>query len=322
MLNEQPNQVAEGLKFMMFGKHQAWADHMDDIGIFSDSLISFKKWLYTDGVRFAIETGAWRQSEGNVIKEWDHKIVVKGETGWIFALCVQSPDSRGRSDYPLVIALHVVADVFPKNIEALWAVLYKFKVVFQECETQDILREEAKSCYESCVQAITMISPLDEMGFELSDRRRFITQVQNGGGVESIFHRFNRDLELFSTEKKVNATRFFRLPTGNEVESLVLYYFELLSSQLKKNHLLGWVESSEGEFADLFVGLTDPQQIVGMKHSCLFAPVLSEVKFNIADSEKSHIETFIKLYSSERDLNKLSLFTKDGMKKKNRFFYR
>lgn len=323
MLNEPSDEVSEGLKFMVFGKHQAWADHIDDIGIFSKSLFSFKKWLYIDGIRSAIESGNWR-NEPLALDEWNHRIVMKGETGWIFALCMQSPDAKGRSDYPLVVALHIIADVFPENVSPLWDVLAEFKEALPRCHNQDALRDASRSCYEASVEVITDVNPLDQDGSNLSIRNQFLKQTQygdSGEGITRIFYRLYMDLKLFLVDKNVNVTRFFRIPTSSAFDSQVLYYFELLYSQLSKKHMLGWVESLDGGFADLFVGLADAQQVVNMKYPRSLAPALSEVTFNWSDSERSQIESFLELYLNTPDLTKISLFTKNGRHKK-KFFYR
>jgi len=42
-----------------FGKHPAWDDHIDDIGLDMDTLIAAKRILYVQGIGGNIDSGSW-----------------------------------------------------------------------------------------------------------------------------------------------------------------------------------------------------------------------------------------------------------------------
>src|SRR4029079_11585679 len=44
-----------------FGKHPGWDDHIEDLGLETDSLILARNVLYVQGVGGQIDTGAWEK---------------------------------------------------------------------------------------------------------------------------------------------------------------------------------------------------------------------------------------------------------------------
>ena len=48
-----------------FGKHPAWDDHIDDIGLETESLVIAKRVIYSEGIASQISSGAWNQLENS-----------------------------------------------------------------------------------------------------------------------------------------------------------------------------------------------------------------------------------------------------------------
>ncbi|MBX9735945.1 MAG: hypothetical protein K2X32_03385, partial [Phycisphaerales bacterium] len=42
-----------------FGKHPAWDDHIDDVGLSTDELVDARRTLYADCIAGSIDSGAW-----------------------------------------------------------------------------------------------------------------------------------------------------------------------------------------------------------------------------------------------------------------------
>ena len=83
-----------------FGKHPAWDDHIDDIGLNTESLVLTKQFLYSEGI--ATQLGAWNQIEasGSAV-EFDHRFVWgPGPTGDRGGALVFS-GSKGSSSFPI-----------------------------------------------------------------------------------------------------------------------------------------------------------------------------------------------------------------------------
>jgi len=314
----------EGLYFLIFGKHRAWSDHIEDIGIVSPSLREFKRWLYLDGVRSAVESGEWAKLlPEERIDNWNHRIILKGARGWIFAVCVQSPDAKGRKEYPLVAALHVVAEVFPSSVEAIWAVLGDFSDNVATVESQDLFQQSAKNCYEQCLNAVSRIEPVGNYGYHSSERLSFVESsesCQSRKGLAGILYRFSADLVTFAKNEGVSLTRFFRVPSTASRSDEALKFFEIIRSQISENVLLGWLQAIDDDYADIIVGPANPRIIANMKLSKQHSIPLSEVSFNLSEKEIEKFQKFLSFYTTEQDLSNLSLFTDDCYKPKKSFF--
>jgi hypothetical protein len=87
-----------------FGKHPAWDDHIDDIGLNTETLVLTKQLLYSEGIATQLASGAWDQIEksGNAI-EFDHRFVWVRDQQSIVGAIWTSADRKGRTRFPLVI---------------------------------------------------------------------------------------------------------------------------------------------------------------------------------------------------------------------------
>ena len=47
-----------------FGKHPAWDDHIDDLGLTTETLVITRRILYSEGIASQLASGAWNRLEG------------------------------------------------------------------------------------------------------------------------------------------------------------------------------------------------------------------------------------------------------------------
>jgi hypothetical protein len=87
-----------------FGKHPAWDDHIDDIGLNTETLVLTKQLLYSEGIATQLASGAWDQIEtsGNAIA-FDHRFVWGRNQQSVVGAIWASADRKGRTRFPLVI---------------------------------------------------------------------------------------------------------------------------------------------------------------------------------------------------------------------------
>lgn len=87
-----------------FGKHPGWDDHIEDLGLESQTLVDVKRLLYVQGIGGNIDAGAWDKLEeshrlegfGHVFAWWTPQEVVVGRF-W------SSRDGKGRTRFPMVV---------------------------------------------------------------------------------------------------------------------------------------------------------------------------------------------------------------------------
>jgi len=91
----------------LFGKHPLAADHLEDIGLATPSLVNFKQGFYIEGISESLSRQSWLKDLGNTDSvPYDHHLFCVGPAGVLMARLSQSTDAAGRKQYPLVLALH------------------------------------------------------------------------------------------------------------------------------------------------------------------------------------------------------------------------
>lgn len=87
----------------VFGKHPAWDDHIDDIGLSTNSLALTKQHLYVDGIAKQLAKGAWDRLEvSGQSTDFDHRFVWAFRQQAILGVILASNDGKGRARFPIV----------------------------------------------------------------------------------------------------------------------------------------------------------------------------------------------------------------------------
>lgn len=97
-------------RLAVFGKHPAAADHLEDAGLSTHSLVQFKQGFYVEGLGEILARRRWeKELENPDVVPYGHGTVCAGAAGWIVAYFNASSDAKGRRQYPLVAAAHMAA---------------------------------------------------------------------------------------------------------------------------------------------------------------------------------------------------------------------
>ena len=86
----------------VFGKHPAWDDHIDDIGLSTNSLALTKHYLYVDGIAKQLAEGVWDRLLPEQLAEFDHRFVWTYRQRAISGVILASTDGKGRARFPIV----------------------------------------------------------------------------------------------------------------------------------------------------------------------------------------------------------------------------
>lgn len=89
-----------------FGKHPGWDDHIDDIGVETDTLIAVKRILYVNGIGGNIDSGSWdKLQEDQRAEEFKHIFVWCMGNKVVVGRMWSSRDGKGRTSYPMVVCV-------------------------------------------------------------------------------------------------------------------------------------------------------------------------------------------------------------------------
>ena len=131
-----------------FGKHPAWDDHIDDIGLATETLVLTKQLLYSEGIASQLASGAWDQIEKSGLAiEFDHRFVWGRNEQAIIGAIWASADRKGRTRFPLVICVQAGFDG-PRAIGLFLAPLERLGALCREEKSQAKIRDSINQTQE------------------------------------------------------------------------------------------------------------------------------------------------------------------------------
>jgi hypothetical protein len=102
--NDHSRQAPVSVRLASFGKHPAWNDHMEDLGLETANLNQFKQVLYFSGIRGNVDSGTWDKQESHAPPlRFHHRVLYLLPDAVILARLWASSDGKGRTRYPLVV---------------------------------------------------------------------------------------------------------------------------------------------------------------------------------------------------------------------------
>ena len=102
------DRLDQSIQLAGFGKHPAWDDHIDDLGLTTDTLVIIRRVLYSEGIGSQVSSGAWNQlEEERQALDFDHRFVWSRKAQSVVGGIWSSSDGKGRSHFPIIICLQI-----------------------------------------------------------------------------------------------------------------------------------------------------------------------------------------------------------------------
>src|SRR6266849_10975920 len=100
-----------------FGKHPGWDDHVEDLGLESESLIIAKTLLYVEGIGSQIDKGDWDKLDAHQqISAFKHIFFWQRSGQFLVGRMWSSSDGKGRTRYPMIACAHCL------GVSLSWAI--------------------------------------------------------------------------------------------------------------------------------------------------------------------------------------------------------
>jgi hypothetical protein len=98
--------LGQSIQLAGFGKHPAWDDHIDDLGLTTESLVIIRRALYSEGIGRLVSSGAWKRlEEKRQAPEFDHRFVWSRDAQSVVGGIWASSDGKGRAHFPMIVCL-------------------------------------------------------------------------------------------------------------------------------------------------------------------------------------------------------------------------
>lgn len=292
-----------------FGKHPGWDDHIEDLGLDTDSLIFAKTLLYVQGIGGQIDSGTWEKLDpSQKLPEFKHMFLWSRGNQCLIGRLWSSSDGKGRTRYPMVICAHVAG--LPA-ISALNLVLPHLERIEQAClltqsatEVRSILDRSRAELQNGSVgwagTALNSPTPPELAAFVASpqlgpDREgwlRILYQMQNQCGA------FARG--RFTTRGDLGALRpeHFRLPVGTAPARALLLWSRFFLSRIDPAVPLMLIAPLEEAWIDAILGEPTPQEVFCLRAGTKALPLATEVPYTMDDAFRRQAHSALDLFQA------------------------
>ena len=166
------------VRLAAFGKHPAWNDHMEDIGLDTLALLEAKRYLYLQGISGQIDSGAWDtpappprgtqdtglrtpaqglwtqdtatantlarqrpiENRESKIQNFHHWLLWQRPGELLLGRLLASTDGKGRARYPFVLLAHIINLPLAPALETLAPLIFDAARNARAATTQDAVR--------------------------------------------------------------------------------------------------------------------------------------------------------------------------------------
>ncbi len=266
------------LNFGAFGKHPAWDDHIDDLGLETDRLVEVRRRLYAEGISANVDSGAWDKLEdGARLPVFEHSILWLWGEEVCFGRIWSSRDAKGRTQYPMALVAEGV------GVDPAWLVrtagprLERGRSSCAEIGEQDKVREaidQIRADLRSELaaagdQAADRWEPDPYLLAAIADRSELATDGQKALGLVRLMYEIEKEMDEFRRPDSkswrrsrllTGRPRHMRVPGWGEAGACMLTWGAFLRTQLAEEapivliapvrpggRSLGWVDVLVGE---------------------------------------------------------------------------
>ena len=281
-----------------FGKHPGWMDHMDELGLTTDRLISLRRLLYVEGINSNIDSGAWRDLEpDHLLERFHHIFVWTAGTDILIGRMWSSSDGRGRKLYPMIVAVHCEG-ISLEN--ALDLVLPRLEMLESRLTATDS-PDEVRTIIHATEKVLTALTkqirvtgrPASEPGYALRQLVQCSELGPDHQGLHRVFYQIDRemgDLKKSRGDSRSSAvskapSHHLRLPKCGERETeAATLWLRFLSDLLPGPPPVLTFLPLDYDWVDLIIGVPTASQLFCLRATPQRLPLTTEIPYSI-DSE-------------------------------------
>jgi hypothetical protein len=252
-----------------FGKHPAWDDHIDDIGMATETLVLAKQLLYSEGIASQLASGAWDQIEkSHHAIEFAHRFVWSRDEQSIVGAIWASADRKGRTRFPMAACIQADRN----GPAATRTFLNVIEQLCSSCKAAQT-KEEVRNSFERA-RAEASNQMFLSSGFYSSEPNTKVREDQTLPALVALSVGLNARGGRGSG--KGGQSKYFRLPT---ISKEVIENLEFWSVYLARQHNLDWpyliIAPVAKSWIDLIVGEPVSNDFYCLKADETTVPVVS-----------------------------------------------
>lgn len=312
-LNEPWEELTEAPRVYLgaFGKHPAWNDHLDDIGLVTASLVMARRIVYGTGVASQIESATWdKAGTDKTLPTFHHTVFWRrgGET--LVGRLWSSKDGKGRALYPMALLAHLVGvsaegistDLLPLVREAearCVASRTSSEVLAVLSEAQARLRRRAAAEVGPVVMPDSRLG-LAGLARHATDHPEVLARVVHHLRVN--FGLFVSDDRGWAEDSVAVRSKTLRLPRWMDAPGFdaLHAWTSLLAALLDPAVPLLAFLHEEHPWIDVVVGEPTPNDFYLLKANAQAVPVVSDIPYQVDPPAQAAANQVLQALASDR----------------------
>jgi hypothetical protein len=275
-----------------FGKHPGWNDHIDDLGLETELLVTVKRLLYVEGIGGNIDSGAWEHlPEDQRLPAFDHLFILKAGGDLVIGRLWSSSDGKGRTKYPMVVCADCSGQDPLRAFDAVLPLLDRLHTDCQRTTSADAVRaavERAQAGLEAALPdgqaeaaqadgTLASLAARPEMGDSSLGLLRILYQIEREmtsyrrGGAKG-----SRSVILQPHHLRVPAC-------ADSPRARAALWLSFLAGQLDPAAPLVLILPLAEDWVDLLVGAPGPAQLVCIRANAKAVPLATDIPYTLDD---------------------------------------
>lgn len=284
-----------------FGKHPAWDDHIEDIGLDHDRLVWIKRVLYAEGIAGNIDSGAWEKiEEPKRLPAFNHRFYWRTPEGLVIGRLWSSRDGKGRTKYPMVACAWVEGVPDAWAVEQISSRLEKFEQTVKQTDNAELVKLAVGQLQRELATAAAVVlgAPGGEnnaLVARLIESPAMDASGQKGLGLLRVVYEIERELASFKTGTASSFLRkgdvaspkaqHLRVPIGltptDGPGSGPRAWLAVMDLELGRNVPVLVLEPIGESFIDIIVGEPGPSMLFCTRASAQGLALTTEVPYSL-----------------------------------------
>jgi formylglycine-generating enzyme required for sulfatase activity len=291
-----------------FGKHPGWDDHVEDLGLETESLIIAKTLFYVNGIGGQIDSGAWERLEpAQQLPAFKHVFLWQRSGQFLIGRLWSSSDGKGRKRYPMVVCLHFI------GVTLGWAMKQALPDLaeLEEALSRTNSAEEVRSLVNRKRTALREALPNAQVQGEYApvspDALNNILQNSGGANREGflrVLYQGKSQLAALAPGKfnpRAQTAGFraqqIRVPASDaNAEQTLLFWTRFFLTQIDSSVPLLLTLPLEANWLDATAGEPESHEFFCLRASPKAVPLVSEVPYTLDDAFRSGATTFLERF--------------------------
>jgi formylglycine-generating enzyme required for sulfatase activity len=290
-----------------FGKHPGWDDHVEDLGLETESLNIAKTLFYVNGIGGQIDSGAWERLEpAQQLPEFKHVFLWQRSGQFLIGRLWSSSDGKGRKRYPMVLCLHFIGVTLGWAMKQALPALAELEQALVQTNSADEVRSLLNRKRAALREALPSAQVQGEYAPVSPEALHNI--VQDGGGTNRegflrVLYQGKSQLAALAPGK-FNAraqtaglrAQQIRVPATANPEQTLLFWTRFFLTQVDSSVPLLLTLPLEANWLDATAGEPESHEFFCLRASPRAVPLVSEVPYTLDDAFRSGATTFLERF--------------------------